>query len=81
LSKGNSRVTFIQAKAKEARVQSRLLIKELQEAGWVLDRVTGSHHIFTHRYNPYTIPVPHPKKDLPLGTVRSIRKRAGLFQF
>jgi predicted RNA binding protein YcfA (HicA-like mRNA interferase family) len=55
-------------------VQSRLLIKELQEAGWVLDRITGSHHIFTHRYNPYTIPVPHPKKDLALGTVRSIRK-------
>jgi predicted RNA binding protein YcfA (HicA-like mRNA interferase family) len=52
------------------------LIKELQEAGWVLDRVTGSHHIFTHRYSPYTIPVPHPKK-----AVRSIRKRAGLFQF
>lgn len=62
-------------------MQSRLLIKARQEAGWVLDRVTGSHHIFTHRYNPYTIPVPHPKKDLPLGTVRSIRKRAGLFQF
>jgi len=62
-------------------VQSRLLIKELQEAGWVLDRVTGSHHIFTHCYSPYTLPVPHPKKDLPLGTVRSIRKRAGLFQF
>jgi predicted RNA binding protein YcfA (HicA-like mRNA interferase family) len=71
----------LSSQAKEAEVQSRLLIKELQEAGWVLDRVTGSHHIFTHRYNPYTIPVPHPKKDLPLGTVRSIRKRAGLFQF
>ena len=62
-------------------MQSRLLIKELQEAGWVLDRVTGSNHVFTHRYNPYTIPVPHPKKDLLMGTVRSIRKRAGLFQF
>ena len=62
-------------------MQSRLLIKELQAAGRVLDRVTGSHHIFTHRYNPYTIPVPHPKKDLPLGTVRSIRQRAGLFSF
>jgi len=59
-------------------VQSRLLIKELEEAGWVLDRVTGSHHVFTHRYNPYTIPVPHPKKDLPVGTVKSIRRRAGL---
>lgn len=62
-------------------MQSRLLIKELQEAGWVLDRVMGSHHIFTHRYNLSTIPVPHPKKDLPLGTVRSIRQRAGLFSF
>jgi predicted RNA binding protein YcfA (HicA-like mRNA interferase family) len=55
-------------------VQSRLLIKELEEAGWILDRVTGSHHIFKHRYNPYTIPVPHPKKDLPIGTVKSIRR-------
>ncbi|WP_341869376.1 type II toxin-antitoxin system HicA family toxin [Pseudomonas allii] len=47
----------------------------------MLDRVTGSHHFFTHRYSPYTIPVPHPKKDLPLGTVRSIRKRAGCLIF
>ncbi|RIJ08813.1 type II toxin-antitoxin system HicA family toxin [Pseudomonas sp. 91RF] len=59
-------------------MQSRLLIKELEEAGWTLDRITGSH-IFTHRYNPYTIPVPHPKKDLPVGTVKSIRRRAGLY--
>lgn len=81
LSKDNSRVVFIQAKPRRLGGQSRLLIKELQAAGWVVDRVTGSHHIFTHRYNPYTLPVPHPKKDLPLGTVRSIRKRAGLFQF
>nr|WP_152747324.1 type II toxin-antitoxin system HicA family toxin [Pseudomonas kitaguniensis] len=57
------------------------MIKELQEAGWVLDRVTCSHRVFIHRYNPYTIPVPHPKKDLPMGTVSSIRKRAGLLQF
>jgi predicted RNA binding protein YcfA (HicA-like mRNA interferase family) len=50
-----------------------------EEAGWTLDRVAGSHYIFTHRYNPNTIAVPHPKKDLPLGTVKSIRRRAGLF--
>lgn len=59
-------------------MQSRLLIKELEEAGLALDRITGSHHLFTHRYNPYTIPVRHPKKDLPVGTVKSIRRRAGL---
>lgn len=60
-------------------VQSRQLIKELEEAGWTLDRVTGSHHIVRHRYNPNTIPVPHPKKDLPLGTVKSLRRRARLY--
>ncbi|WP_332761969.1 type II toxin-antitoxin system HicA family toxin [Pseudomonas koreensis] len=60
-------------------MQSRLLIEELEDAGWTLDRVTGSHHIFKHGYNPNTIPVPHPKKDLPLGTVKSIRRRAGLY--
>lgn len=59
-------------------VQSRLLIKELEAAGWFLKRVTGSHHIFKHPRNPNSIPVPHPKKDLPLGTVKSIRERAGL---
>lgn len=62
-------------------MQSRLLIKELQEAGWVLDRVTGSHHIFTHRYNPYTIPVPHPKKDLPQGTYEVSGNVPGCFRF
>jgi predicted RNA binding protein YcfA (HicA-like mRNA interferase family) len=60
-------------------VQSRQLIKELEEAGWILDRITGSNHLFKHRYSPYTIPVPHPKKDLPIGTVKSIRRRAGLY--
>jgi len=59
-------------------VQSRQLIKELEAAGWVLKRVSGSHHIFKHPNNPNSIPVPHPKKDLPIGTVKSIKERAGL---
>ena len=45
-------------------MQSRLLIKELEEAGWALDRITGSHHLFTHRYNPYTIPAPPIRKRI-----------------
>ncbi|MDU9389592.1 type II toxin-antitoxin system HicA family toxin [Pseudomonas japonica] len=59
-------------------MQSRQLIRELEVAGWVLKRITGSHHIFKHPDSPYLIPVPHPKKDLPIGTVKSIRQRAGL---
>ncbi|QJP11656.1 type II toxin-antitoxin system HicA family toxin [Pseudomonas multiresinivorans] len=59
-------------------MQNRELIKELEAAGWALQRITGSHHVFTHPNRSYSVPVPHPKKDLPIGTVRSIRKRAGL---
>lgn len=54
------------------------LVKELRKDGWQLDRVTGSHHIFKHPTKPGIVVVPHPKKDLPTGTVRSIRKQAGL---
>jgi predicted RNA binding protein YcfA (HicA-like mRNA interferase family) len=59
-------------------VKSRDLIAELEAAGWRLDRIRGSHHIFTHPHSIYSIPVPHPKKDLPQGTVKSIRRRAWL---
>nr|WP_256346871.1 type II toxin-antitoxin system HicA family toxin [Pseudomonas gingeri] len=63
---------------KESQVKSRDLIAELEAAGWMLQRIRGSHHVFVHPSSPHSIPVPHPKKDLPLGTIRSIRKRAGL---
>jgi len=59
-------------------VQSRQLIRELEQAGWILDRIAGSHHMFKHPGRTQTVPVPHPKKDLPVGTVRAIRKLAGL---
>jgi predicted RNA binding protein YcfA (HicA-like mRNA interferase family) len=63
---------------KETEVQSKELIKELEAAGWVLKRIEESHHMFKHPTNPNTVAVPHPKKDLPRGTVRGIKKTAGL---
>nr|WP_272911893.1 type II toxin-antitoxin system HicA family toxin [Pseudomonas syringae] len=62
----------------EVGVQSRQLIKELEADGWVLDRVSGSHPMFKHPEKLQTVPVPHPKKDLPFGTVRAIKELAGL---
>jgi predicted RNA binding protein YcfA (HicA-like mRNA interferase family) len=59
-------------------MKSAELIKQLKEAGWVLDRVRGSHHMFKHPTNPLTITVPHPKKDLGGGLVARIKKDAGL---
>lgn len=59
-------------------MKSADLIKELQRAGWVLNRVVGSHHIFIHPKLGGHISVPHPKKDLGKGLVHKIRKQAGL---
>ncbi|MCU4320645.1 type II toxin-antitoxin system HicA family toxin [Acinetobacter bereziniae] len=57
-------------------MQSRELIKMLEENGWYLDGVRGSHHYFKHPTIEGKVTVPHPKKDLPIGTVNSILKQA-----
>ena len=54
---------------------SRKIVKRLEAEGWALVSIRGSHHKF--RRKDQTIIVPHPKKDLPSGTVRSIAKLAG----
>jgi len=57
---------------------SKELIKELEVGCWFLHRIRGSHHIFKHPIKCGTVPVPHPKKELPIGTIKSIRKQAEL---
>ncbi len=59
-------------------MKSADLIRELATAGWVLNRVRGSHHIFVHPSRGGHITVPHPKKDLGKGLVATIRKQAKL---
>lgn len=54
------------------------LIKQLERARWVQVAVRGSHHQFKHPDKPGRVTVPHPKKDLPIGTVNAILKQAGL---
>lgn len=57
---------------------SREIIGILQSYGWRVFRITGSHHHLEHPTKPGTVTVPHPKKDLPQGTVKSIAKQAGI---
>jgi predicted RNA binding protein YcfA (HicA-like mRNA interferase family) len=59
-------------------MRSADLIREIERAGWQLDRVRGSHHIFVHLERPGHVVVPHPKKDLGKGLVKAICKQAGL---
>lgn len=57
---------------------SRKLIKLLQADGWALIGTTGSHHHFKHPTKPGKVTIPHPRRDLPTGTVRALLKQAGL---
>ena len=53
-------------------------IKLLKRDGWRLDRVKGSHHQFRHPRKPGGVTVPHPRKDIPPGTLASMYRQAGL---
>ena len=53
-------------------------VRKLKKDGWIEVRVVGSHHQFRHADKQGLVTVPHPKKDLPLGTVKNIFKQAGL---
>ncbi|MEO7505503.1 MAG: type II toxin-antitoxin system HicA family toxin [Sphingomicrobium sp.] len=57
-------------------MKSADLIREVQSAGWLLDRVRGSHHVFKHPDRPGHVVVPHPKKDLGPGLIAAIRRQA-----
>ena len=56
---------------------SRQIISRLKREGWVLVNTKGSHQQFKHLAKKGRVTVPHPKKDLPRGTVKSIAKQAG----
>jgi len=56
-------------------VNSREIVKRLKSEGFEEVSVRGSHHKF--RKGDKVVIVPHPKKDLPIGTVKSIAKQAG----
>lgn len=54
------------------------LIRLVERDGWVLVKVKGSHHQFKHPTKKGKVTIPHPKKDVPEGTAKSILKQAGL---
>ncbi|HLL89966.1 MAG TPA: type II toxin-antitoxin system HicA family toxin [Tepidisphaeraceae bacterium] len=59
-------------------MESRRVIQRLEREGWVLARISGSHHQFVHPLKPgRRVTVVHPKKDLTIGTLRSIMRQAG----
>lgn len=53
---------------------SQEVINILKKNGWVLVRITGSHHIFKHPTKPGHVTIPHPRKDLTMKTLKSIER-------
>jgi predicted RNA binding protein YcfA (HicA-like mRNA interferase family) len=54
---------------------SRKIIARLLREGFELVSTRGSHHKL--RKGDRIVVIPHPKKDLPIGTARSIARMAG----
>jgi len=55
------------------------IIKVLEENGWHLDRIKGSHHIYKNDLLKKSVPIPiHGKKDLGKGLFYRILKECGI---
>lgn len=54
------------------------IVRMIKADGWFQVGTKGSHAQFEHPTKPGRVTVPHPKKDIPSGTLRSIAKQAGI---
>lgn len=59
-------------------MNSRDVISILQRDGWFQVAQKGSHIQFKHPSKKGRVTVPHPERDLPIGTLKSISKQSGL---
>jgi predicted RNA binding protein YcfA (HicA-like mRNA interferase family) len=59
-------------------LSSREIIARLTAAGWEQVRQKGSHVHFRHPTKPGTVTVPHPRRDMKIGTLRSIERQSGV---
>lgn len=59
-------------------MDSRKIIKILKQHGWLQVTQSGSHVQFRHPQQKGRVTVPHPKKDIPIGTLKSIERQSGI---
>ena len=60
-------------------ISGKKLCKIIEKKGWILKKITGSHHIYQQSNENKIISIPvHRNQDLKLGTLKSIMKIAQL---
>lgn len=60
------------------RMDSREVLKLLKADGWVEVAQKGSHLQLKHPSKPGRVTLPHPKRDLAIGTLASVERQSGL---
>ncbi|MEA5620621.1 type II toxin-antitoxin system HicA family toxin [Cronbergia sp. UHCC 0137] len=62
-------------------ISGKNLCKIVEKKGWILKKITGSHHIYEKADENKIISIPvHKNQDLKLGTLKSIMKIAELVE-
>jgi predicted RNA binding protein YcfA (HicA-like mRNA interferase family) len=59
-------------------MKSREVLAALEADGWREVARRGSHVQLKHPHKPGRVTVPHPERDIPIGTLRSIEKQSGV---
>ena len=54
------------------------MIRRLEADGWFEVAQRGSHKQFRHPDKAGRVTVPYPSRDIPIGTLRSIERQAGV---
>ena len=57
---------------------SREVLKILKDNGWYEVGCDGDHNQFKHPKKKGRVTLTHPRKDIPVGTLKSIAKQAGV---
>lgn len=57
---------------------SREVLKLLKADGWYEVNCVGDHHQYKHPTKKGRVTITHPRKDIPLKTLKSIEAQAGV---
>jgi len=59
-------------------MNSKDIMKALKDDGWYEVGQKGSHVQLKHPTKKGRVTLPHPKRDIPIGTLKSIEKQSGV---
>lgn len=57
---------------------SREVLEILKKDGWYKVACDGDHHQFKHPVKKGRVTLTHPRKDIPIKTLKSIAKQSGI---